>query len=115
MEEKLAAQEGKKLGKGKGMKVKTQSVFKQLEQLMDKNKCYDVFRNTKVANSRMYQIQSVKDTIYYSLKIRKLEQKLKHIRLMKSIGHELLSGYDNTSFIQATLEEIQIVKELFVL
>lgn len=62
----------------------------------------------------MYQKRTIKDVMYYSIEIKKRDQQMKNIKLLKRIGYKLLSGYGNLSFIELTLKEIKIAKQLFL-
>lgn len=48
--------------------------------------------------------------MFYSIQLKKLNQSLKKILLVKKLGSNILTGYANTTFIQLTLEEIQLAK-----
>lgn len=59
---------------------------------------------------RMYHPRSIKDVMFYSIEMKKLEKKLKRIQLVKKMGYKVLSGYDNPTYIQLALQEIKLVK-----
>ena len=48
------------------------------------------------------------------MEIKKKENLLKNIQLIKSLCPLILNGYNNLAFITMTLREIKLAKELFV-
>lgn len=77
---------------------------------MDKTKCYDIFQRTKVQKMRMYHTRSIKDVMFYSTEMKKLDKKLKRIQVVKRMGYKILSSYGNPTYIQLALQEIKLVK-----
>ena len=63
---------------------------------------------------KMYQDRTIRDMIHQGTEIYKKMYMIKNIQLIKRIGHKVISGYENTTYISATLEEIRLAKELFV-
>lgn len=62
----------------------------------------------------MYNPRTVKEFLYYSIEIKKMQKQLKTIQLVKNIGIDILSGYDNPLYLELLLEEIKITKKLFM-
>jgi len=62
----------------------------------------------------MYHKRTVKDVMFYSINMKKLNSKLLRIQLVKKMGIKVVSGYDNPIYIQLCLSEIELIKQLFV-
>lgn len=47
----------------------------------------------------MYQKRTLKDMMFYSQNMKKINKNLRRIQLVKKIGKKIVSGYDNPIFI----------------
>ena len=78
----------------------------ELKMILDKSTCQDIFMATKVNQQRMYNSRTIKEALTYSIEIKKIKKQLKTIQLVKNIGIEMLTGYDNPLYMNLILEEI---------
>lgn len=58
---------------------KTEYFTNQLNFIMDKSKCYDIFQFLQIKNMEMYQRRTIKDILFYSIEMKKLTRELKKI------------------------------------
>lgn len=58
-------------------------VVHHLKNILDKTKCYDIFQGTKVKNMPMYHRRTIKDVMFYSVNMKKLNKKLRRIQVVK--------------------------------
>jgi len=91
------------------------NIFDEIKSIMDKSKCYDIFQKTKIYQYHMYPRIPMFELIKFNKASKDKTKVLEKLQIVKNIAKDAFNGYGNLTYINITLEEIKLTKELFVL